>query len=165
MSIVTRVLDYVRPQRDGTVRVQERLTDHLGRLWFHTYKAESEDAANKTMNARDMTIQLKYMEERIAIDFIKNGGSPGDFIKVDLTDKEYNQRIAKKFASIKFDDDPDFLINSAAYILAFTVTQIENALLTTTVKAQKILDRATAIQNTLEPAHIADKADVQEDLA
>ncbi len=164
MAIVTRVLDYVKPQRDGKVRVQERLTDHLGRVWFHTYKAESEDAATTTMNARDMTVQLKNVEEQTAIDFIRNGGSPGDFTRVDLTDTEYNRRIAKKFASITFDRDPDLLINTAAYILTFTVTQIENALSITTAKAQKILDRAAAIQANLEPAHTADKADVQEDL-
>ncbi len=161
MSIVSRELQHLRPQRDGAVRVQERLTDSKGRMWFHSYKAASEAAAISDMNARDMTEQLKDAEEQEAVAFIKEGGDPASFVKVDLTNTEFDRRLAKRFAQARFDLDSDFLRKVAGYIAGFTAAQIKNALGISLAKAQIILDRAIHIRDTIDAALAADAGRVQ----
>ena len=164
MSIVSRELRHVRPQRDGTLRVQEHLVDGKGRSWFHSYKIATEADALAAMNARDMTDQLKDAEEQEAVDFIKSGGDPSTFVKADLTATEFNRRLAKRFAKARFEEDPDFLRKIAGWVAGFTATQIANALGVTEVKAQVVLDRAVHIRDTVDAALVTDAGRVQEDI-
>lgn len=164
MSIVSRELRHVRPQRDGTVRVQERLTDSKGRVWFHSYKAASEAEAMVAMNARDMTAQLKDREELEAVDFIKASGDPSTFVRADLTNTEFNRRLVKRFAELSFDGDSGFLRKVAGYIAGFTATQIASALGITRARAQVVLDRAVHIRDTVDVALTTDAGRVQEDI-
>ncbi len=162
MSIVSRELRHVRPQRDGTVRVQEHLVDGKGRSWFHSYKAASEADATAAMNARDMTAQLKDAEEREAVDFIRSGGDPSAFVRADLTDTEFDRRLAKRFATARFEIDSDFMRGVATFIAGKTATQVANSLGIIEVKAQVILDRAVHIRDTIDVALVTDAGRVQE---
>lgn len=79
MPIITRQLDYVRPQRDGNVRVQERLIDSQGNKWFHSYKITSETAAIERMNARDLSDQLKNIDFKDLLIWVQDKNLPIDF--------------------------------------------------------------------------------------
>lgn len=164
MPVVSRQLKHVRPQRDGTVRVQEVLITSKGHKIFHSYTAASEATAIAAMNARDMTDQLKDAEEQEAVDFIKSGGDPSTFVKADLTNTEFNRRLAKRFAELSFDSDNGFLRKVAAYIAGFTAVQIKNALGISLAKAQVILDRAVHIRDEIDLALTTDAGRVQEDI-
>ena len=61
------------------MRVQERLTDALGRLWFHNYKAVSEAAATVLMNARDMTSRLEDADFKELLAWVQEKNDPDDF--------------------------------------------------------------------------------------
>ena len=110
----------------------------------------------------DWGAQLEDREENNAIDFIKNGGDPGDFTKSDLTSGEFNKRLAKRFAKSIFAEDREFMCNIANWVASFTVTQIENSLGIATANAQKILDRATHIRDTICAALVTDDGRIQE---
>lgn len=103
MPIQTSALQHIRPQADGTVRVQERHTDSHGRDWYYAYKATSEAAATALMNARDLTAQLEDAEEADAVKFIAAGGDPAAFVTDDLTATQFNRRMAKRFANGNID--------------------------------------------------------------
>lgn len=85
VPIVSRQLEHIRPQRDGTVRVQERLTDSKGRVWFHSYKESSVTVATARMNARDLTDQLKEADFTDLLEWVQAKNLPGDF---DFTDRD-----------------------------------------------------------------------------
>ncbi len=162
MSLVSRELQHLRPQRGGAVRVQERLTDSKGRVWFHSYKAESEAVALVDMNARDMTEQLKEAEEHEAVDFIRGGGDPAAFVKVDLTNTEYRRRIAKKFANSHAALDRQFVCNVASWVAGFSSGQIANALGISNARATVIRNRAINLRDNLCLALTADDAQVED---
>ena len=157
MPIITRTLEHVRNHGAG-VWVQENLVDHLGRSWYHNYTIGTEAEAQVLMDARDMTAQLEDTEERDAVAFIKAGGDPSTFPKVDLTNVEFNRRIAKRFAKARFDLDPDFVRNVADWVTGFTAVQIATALGITEAKGTIILNRAIAIVNTLTAGSADDSA-------
>ncbi len=162
MPIVTRELKHVHPQRDGTVRVQEVLTTSKGHRIIHSYKAVSEAQAILDMNARDMTKQLKDAEEQEAVEFIKNGGDTGIFTKVDLTNTEFNRRIAKKFANSHTDLDRQFVCNVASWVAGFSSGQIANALGISNARATVIRNRATNLRDNVCPALVADDGSVED---
>ena len=104
MPIVTRTLEHVRPQRDGTVRVQEMLIATVGHRITHSYKAVSEAQAIVDMNARDVTAQLKDADfadllAHVEIkDGVKNQPSTFDFTGRDITLIEGEDFLYKLFA-------------------------------------------------------------------
>ena len=162
MPIVSRELRHVRPQRDGTVRVQEHLVDGKGRSWFHSYKAASEADALARMTARDMTAQLKDAEEQEVVDFITSGGDPSTFVKADLTNTEFDRRIAKKFANSRMDLDRQFVCNAASWVAGFAAGQIANALGISNARATAIRNRAIDLRNNVCPALAADDGKVED---
>lgn len=87
MPTISRVLEHIRPQANGSMKVQERLTDALGRTpIFHNYTAASEAEATVTMNARDMTAQLEEADFRDLLAWVQAKNLPGifDFTNRDL---------------------------------------------------------------------------------
>ncbi len=162
MPIISSSLDYTRPQRNGTVRVQERHIDHKGRKWFLSYLAASEAVANSNMAARDFTDQLKDVEENDAIEFIQGGGDPAAFPKVDLTNTEFNRRIAKKFANSHADLDRQFVCNVASWVAGFTAVQIANALGVSETKGTAIRNRAIDLRDNVCPVLTADDGKVED---
>ncbi len=102
MPIVTRVLDPVRPQSDGTVRVREVLTASVGHSISHSYKATSEAQAIIDMNARDVTKQLKNADFNDLLVWTeapaKNDPGIFDFTDRDITLLEAEDFLYKLFA-------------------------------------------------------------------
>ncbi len=165
MPINTRELKPVSPRPDGSVHVRENLKSSKGRLFTHgPYIAPDQATAEAAMQSRDWTEALQEVEEQEAVDFIERGGDPGVFVKVDLTNAQFNRRLAKRFARARFDMEPDFLRRVATYIAGFTAVQIQNSLGITLVKAQIILDRAIHIRDTIDAALTTDDGRVQEDI-
>ena len=103
MPIVSRVLEHIRPQTNGTVKVQERLTDALDRApIFHNYTAASEAEATATMNARDMTAVLERADFRDLLAWVqaKNASDDFDFTDRDLTLLAGEEQLLIWFAAI-----------------------------------------------------------------
>jgi len=167
MPIVTRTLDYVKLQADGKVRVQERLVDHLGRVWNHTYKALSEDAATTAMNARDMTAQLKRVERKDVVDFVRNGdGTPDDFSHIDLTVPGKRRAAIRWFSIHRYDEDPIFFDNVATWIAGLTPATIESVLGVDNTRAVAIKGRANTMDNAdgITNVYSTDSALLDEDI-
>ncbi len=101
MPIVSRELTHIHLQTNGTVRVQEVLTDQQGRIWRHSYTAASEAAATTDMNARDMTERLKDADFRDLLIWIqeKNDSDDFDFTGRDLTLLEGEEQLLIWFAT------------------------------------------------------------------
>lgn len=163
MPVVSKRLDFVHVMKDGSVRVRERHTDVKNREYTWNYTAGSEAEAINIMNARDLSVMLKDVEEQDAITFISAGGNPGAFTLVDLTTSQFRRRLALRFGKRSFYEEPEFILGIANWIAGFSVSQIAGALSISAVKATKILDRATGILSVL-PLLAADKNLVQEEL-
>jgi len=114
------------------------------------------------MAARDFTDQLQDKEESDAIEFIEAGGDPGAFIKVDLSNTQYNRRIAKKFANSHTHLDRQFVCNVASWVAGFTAVQIANALSVPEAKGTEILNRAIVLRDDVCPALVADDGKVED---
>ncbi len=99
MPIVSRQLEHIRPQGDGTVRVQERLIDAKGRVWFHSYKAPSVVAATARMNARDLTDQLEEADFADLLEWVQAKNLPSDF---DFTDRDLVLLVGEELLLIWF---------------------------------------------------------------
>jgi len=143
MPIISRQLDYARPQADGTVRVRERHTDSKGFHHHARYRATSEAASIILMNARDLTASLQNIEETDAVNFIEAGGDPNAFVRVDLTAKELRRRLIKRFARTRAIDDELFMLKVATWVSNQNAGTLSSALSISIVKAQAIIDRAT----------------------
>jgi len=105
MPIVTRELKHIRPQSNGTVKVQERLTSAKGRVFFHFYTAASVAAATSAMNARDMTDQLREIDFKDLLQWVQAKNDPGvfDFTDRDLTLLEGEEQLLIWFAKTRGD--------------------------------------------------------------
>lgn len=151
MPIVSRVLDHVRPQRNGLVGVREVLTDSRGRVWYHTYRALSLAAAQAAMAARDMTSQLKDRETRDSLEAIRAGRDPAKFAVVDLTQGEHDTRLVVYFSQTGFGRDSDFLRGAATWVDSFTAGQVGGFIGDTNVAGQIVKDRAVVFRDTIDP--------------
>ncbi len=100
MPIITRTLTHIRPQGDGTVRVQEVLTPAKGQTIRHSYKAVSEAQAITDMNARDVTEQLRNSDFSELLDWVKakNGSDTFDYVDRDITELEGEEFLLLWFA-------------------------------------------------------------------
>ena len=99
MPILTRTLEHIRPQQDGTVRVQEHLIDAKGRSIFHSYKASSVAAATVRMKARDMTDQLEATDFTDLLAWTQEKNLPNDF---DFTDRDLTLLAGEELLLIWF---------------------------------------------------------------
>lgn len=156
MPIVSRILDHVRPQRDGSVRARERLTDTKGRVWFHAVTAASEAAAAAAMNARDVTALLEEREALDAVAFVRGGGDPVAFVKDDLSEAAFDERIVERFARTAVGEDSDFLRHAATHVARFTARRLGAMLEASDAEGQAILDRAVDFRDTLGPSLTSD---------
>ena len=162
MAIVSRILEGVSPQADGRVRVREVHTDHNGIRWSYTYLASSEADAIVTMNARDLIERLRDREREDLAEFVTKGGSPADFILVDLTIPGRLRYILRTFSHGDIDNKRKFNDNAAPWIATHTAVQIRNSLDSTILKANKILGRAERLRDSLTAAMALDDADVDD---
>lgn len=103
MPIVSRQLEHIRPQRDGTVRVQERLIDGKGRSIFHSYKASSVAAATARMNAWDLTDQLEAADFTDLLEWVQAKNLPSAF---DFTDRDLVLLVGEELLLIWFAEKP-----------------------------------------------------------
>ena len=143
MPVLTRILDHIRPQADGTIKARERLTHSRGVI-YHNIRAADKAAAVATMNARDLTEQLRDEERIEVIDFVRDGsGTPNDFVHNDLTVPGKRRAVLRHFATTRFADDDAFHTNVAAWVSGLTVGAIERLLTVSTDRAAAIRDRAT----------------------
>lgn len=126
MPIVSKEIRHIRPQVVG-VRVTEVQTDSVGREWRYAYLATDEATATTTMNARDLTEQIKDQEEREMIDFIKAGGDPDDFVNTDISVLGKRRRLVKRFSHASLTHRRQLLCNLAPWIGALTTQQIRDA--------------------------------------
>ncbi len=86
MPIVSRIIDLVTPQRDGSVRVREMHTDALSRtIYSRGSRAIDLAAATVRMNARDLTGQLRDLDTMELLAFTEAGNDPETF---DLTGRD-----------------------------------------------------------------------------
>ncbi len=99
MPIVSRQLEHIRPQGDGTVRVQEHLIDGVGRSMFHSYKASSVAAATSRMNARDVTKFLENADFTDLLEWVQEKNLPSDF---DFTDRDLTLLVGEERLLIWF---------------------------------------------------------------
>jgi len=105
--------------------------------------------ATVTMDARDMTAQLRSAERKEVIDFVRDGsGTPNDFTHVDLTVPGKRRAALRHFSRNKYEDDPKFFDNIAVWISGLTESTIESVLSVNNTRATNIKDRATAMQDT-----------------
>lgn len=160
MPIVSRSLDYVRPQRDGRFRCRVSGVDTKGRPWIHgPFWADSVAVAE---TIRDGVVwDLEGAEEHDIIRWIEDGNDPDTYPREEMTLNEFRRRLAKRMATLEFKGNEQFFCNIAPWVLEFTATQIANVLSITETKAQKILDRASRLDITICPALALDAADEQ----
>ncbi len=85
MPISTRELKHIRPQRDGTVRVQEVLTADVGHVIRRSYRAVSKAQAVIDMNARDVTEDFVEADFHDLLTWTQTKNDPGDF---DFTNRD-----------------------------------------------------------------------------
>jgi hypothetical protein len=161
MPIVSKELRHIRPQIVG-VRVTEVHTDSAGREWQYAYLAADEATATATMNARDLTEQLKDREEVDLVDFVTGGGDPDTFVRLELSVTEMRARLAKRFSRTQLKDRKQFLCSVASWVAGFSAGQIASALSISTALATKIRDRAIALRDTICPAMAADDAEIED---
>jgi hypothetical protein len=164
MPIVTRTLDYARPQTSGGFKCRVTAIDTKGRVWvvgpfFANTLAEAQLVRDTS------TFELDDAETNEIIEHVENGNDPETYSREELSLNEMRRRLAKKLAnSSGLERDRRFLCGIASYILQFTDVQISNFLGITLVKAQKILDRASRLDSTICPALILDEQDQQVEL-
>ena len=163
MPILTRFLDYARPQRDGRFRCRVSGVDTAGRAWIHgPFWADSVADAEAI---RDGVVwDVEGAEERDVIQWIEDGNDPDLFPRVEMTLNEFRRRLAKRVANLPFEGNERFFCNISPWVLGFTATQISNVLGINLAKAQKILDRASRLDTTICPALELDNGDVQGDV-
>ncbi len=164
MPIVSRQLASI--VKDGsTVLASWVAVDDQGREFRRSYsRFADETAAQTALDAFDYTDQLRDHEEDRAVAFIEAGGSPGDFTKSELTAAQFNRRIAKRLANMRFDDGREFVCGVASWAAGFSVAQIESALSISTARATKIRNRAIRLRDDICPALLLDDADVDGDV-
>ena len=146
MPIISRQLDYARPQADGTVRVRESAVDHLGRRWMRgPRRAVSQAAAEAEMNAYDWQPQLQSREERNAAAFVEAGGDPSTLTGADMTTIVLIRRLLKRWWKEPVEGRKLFVIRLATWIAGKTVGEIETALGISTARATALHDRAVTL--------------------
>lgn len=100
MPVVSRTLKNRGVQRDGSVRVRERIIDAKGRNWDRVYRAVSEAQAIADMNALDLADQLTAADFRDLLAWTQDKNDPGafDFTDRDLALLEGEERLLVWFA-------------------------------------------------------------------
>ena len=169
MAVLSRSLTNIRPQADGTIMAREVITHSRGTI-YHDIRAESEAAANTTMNARDMDPTLLDEERTAVVKFVRDGlGTPDDFVAFDLTVPGKRRAGLRHFATTRYKEDPVFHTNIAAWVgqsgAAWRNT-IASILGVSTPRATTIRDRAAArvVTDGLNDLIVADDAAIDEDI-
>ncbi len=171
MPITSRVLQSIRPIAGGRIWAREILTHSRGVI-RHAVTADDEAAAIVTMNARDMTEQLRDEERTAVITFVRDGlGTPDDYVHVDLTAAGKRKAALRHFATTRFNDDVDFHLNIAIWIAGapangLTIATIASLLSISIARANTIKDRARdrIAAGGLNAQHASDDAAVDEDI-
>ncbi len=161
MPIVSKALESIRPQVVG-VRVREVHTDHNGVRWTYPYLADSEAAATATMDARDLLGRLRDRERDDLVEFVMKGGSPADFVLVDITIPGRLRHVLRTFSHGDINNQRRFNDFAAPWIATHMAVQIKNSLDTTLLRANKTLGRAERLRDSLTEAMGLDDADVDE---
>ena len=157
MPIVSRTLEGVQNNRNGTVFAAFLAVDDKGREWRRSRARFADEAeAQAAGDAHEWGPQLRGREERDAVAFIEDGGDPDRFLRSDLTQMQFRRRIIRRFMRGDLLDHRRFMCRVANWVAGFNANQIANALNISMPRANNILTRATTLRDNVCPALATD---------
>ena len=101
MPIISKRIEYRRPQRDGRIRVREEHTDTWGNKHnVGPYLVASNAEADANLAARDLDESLKAGHISQVIGWVERGSdtSTFDYSITDITEDEAEEEVLKEFA-------------------------------------------------------------------
>lgn len=157
MPIVSRALEGVQHNRNGTVFACFLAVDNQGREWRRSRSRFVDEAeAQAAGDAHNWTLQLHDKEENDAVAFVEAGGDPNSFPRSDLTLTQFRRRIMRRFMRGELRDSRRFMCRMAGWVAGFNANQIANVLNISLTRANNILARATDLRDNVCPALTVD---------
>lgn len=124
MPIVSSVI-LKKPNRgNGTLRVMEQHTDHLGINHEHKYYCPEDHNTEQALLDWVQTLEASLIsnEKQEIQSFVENGGNPADIVKKYIN----NTQLAKAIIKALMWGEPVNLLKAAQYVDSFSDNQIEN---------------------------------------